>query len=228
MKDMKLSNIQKESEKIKIKKSINDYEDLKAQVLLQLGIMTYDKIRKGEIIDEEYNSLCNEIKGFDIEIYTKHMQLRSFENKSNKIVCQCGYVAFKNEKFCPQCGKNLIEEEKFYIICKHCNQETEKDSNFCACCGSKIKEESTHYHDDEIYFVNEEANIEDTIIEEIPEVSMIDEDFGKEFLKEKEELALEEDNFEDEIVTNNNIIETDSIEIKGREFLKGHKDNTQE
>ena len=43
MKDMKLSNIQKESEKIKIKKSINEYEDLKSQSLLKLGIMTFDK-----------------------------------------------------------------------------------------------------------------------------------------------------------------------------------------
>ena len=29
MKDMKLSNIQKESEKIKLKKEINEFEDLK-------------------------------------------------------------------------------------------------------------------------------------------------------------------------------------------------------
>ncbi|MEW9078341.1 zinc ribbon domain-containing protein [Terrisporobacter glycolicus] len=228
MKDMKFYNIQKESEKIKIKKNINDYEDFKAQALLKLGIMTYDKIRKGEIIDEEFTLLCDEIKGFDIEIYTKYMQLRSFENKSNKIVCQCGYVAFKNEKFCPQCGKSLIEEEEeSYIICKHCNQETEKDSNFCACCGSKIKEEPIHY-DDEVYFVNEEAKIKDTIIEEVPEVSMIEEDFGKNFLKEKEEIALEEENFENEIVEHNNIIETDSIEIEGREFLKDHQDNRPE
>ncbi|WP_343348077.1 zinc ribbon domain-containing protein [Terrisporobacter petrolearius] len=227
MKDMKFSNIQKESEKIKIKKNINDYEDLKAQALLKLGIMTYDKIRKGEVIDEEFNSLCDEIKAFDIEIYTKHMQLRSFENKSNKIDCQCGYVAFKNEKFCPQCGKSLIEKEKCYIICNHCNQETEKDSNFCACCGSKIKEDAIHYYD-EVYFVNEEAKIKDTIIEEVPEVSMIDKDSGKQFLKDKEELALEDDDFEDEIVTNNSVIETDSIEIEGREFLKGHQENRPE
>lgn len=212
MKDMKFSNIQKESEKIKIKKNINDYEDLKAQALLKLGIMTYDKIRKGEIIDEEFNLLCDEIKALDIEIYTKHMQLRSFENKSNKIVCKCGYVAFKNEKFCPQCGKSLIEKEKSYIICNHCKQETEKDSNFCACCGSKIKEE---------------AKFEDTIIEEVPEVSMTDQDSGKEFLKEKEEIALEED-FQDKIIIDNSVIETDSIEIEGREFLKGHQDNTSE
>jgi len=220
MKDMKFSNIQKESEKIKIKKHINDYEDLKAQTLLKLGIMTYDKIRKGEIIDEEFNLLCDEIKAFDIEIYTKHMQLRSFENKSNKIVCKCGYVAFKNEKFCPQCGKSLIEKEEPYIICNHCKQETEKDSNFCACCGSKIKEEAIHYYD--------EVKIEDTIIEEVPEVSMTDQDYGKEFLKEKEEIALEEDDFQEEIVKNNSVIETDSIEIEGREFLKGHQDNTSE
>lgn len=160
MNNMKLSNIQKESEKIKMKKGINDYEDLKAQALLKLGIMTYDKIRKGEIIDEEFNLLSDEIKNLDIEIYTKHMQLKSFENKSNKTVCKCGYVAFKNEKFCPQCGKNLIEEEKSYIICKHCNQETEKDSNFCACCGSKIKEE--------LALEQDYISTDDNIVEEDP------------------------------------------------------------
>ena len=58
MKDMKLSNIQKESEKIKIKKSINEYEDLKSQSLLKLGIMTFDKIRKNEINDKDFNEIC--------------------------------------------------------------------------------------------------------------------------------------------------------------------------
>lgn len=186
MKDMKLFNIQTESEKIKIKKSINDCEDLKAQVLLKLGIMTFDKIRKGEIIDMDFDILCDEIKNLDIEIYTNYMQLRNFENESKKTTCQCGYVAFKNEKFCPQCGKNLIEEEKLYITCQNCNKETEKDSNFCACCGSKIKQEFTHY-EDEVYCMDEDERLEECIFEEeIPEIDMVEEPIeieGREFLK---------------------------------------------
>ena len=43
MRDMKLSNIRKESERMKIKKDINECEDRKVQVLLQMGIKTFHK-----------------------------------------------------------------------------------------------------------------------------------------------------------------------------------------
>ena len=140
MKDMKLKKKKKESEKIKIKKSINEYEDLKSQSLLKLGIMTFDKIRKNEIHDKDFNEICEEIKNYDIEIYTKYMQLKNIENENNKTTCECGYVALKNEKFCPQCGKSLIKDEVSYIICPNCNQEIDEDSKFCSCCGNKIEE----------------------------------------------------------------------------------------
>lgn len=227
MKDMKLSNIQKESEKIKIKKIINDCEDLKAQSLIKLGIMTFDKIRKGEIIDDEFDAICEEIKSMDIEIYTKYMQLRSFEKESKKITCQCGYVAFKDEKFCPQCGNSLIEEEKSYIICANCNQETERNSNFCACCGSKMKDVDV-YNSDEVYCIDEDINIEEVIIsDEIPEVDMIEEDYGKEFLKEQD-VKIQEKNLEENEEENNDIIEEEFLEVEGRAFLKNHQNNTQE
>ena len=219
MKEIKLSNIQKESEKIKIKKAINDCEDFKAQLLLNLGIMTFDKIRKGEIIDEDFDSLCDEIKNLDIEIYTKYMQLRSFENENKRITCDCGYVAFKNEKFCPQCGKSLIEKEKRYITCSSCHQETEDDSNFCACCGSKIKQDSIVY-DEEVYCIEDDLYMDNSIEEEIPEVDMIEEDFGQEFLKEKEALDSEEYEEIDKYA-----VENDSLEIRGREFLKNNQEN---
>lgn len=223
MKDMKLSNIQKESEKIKIKKNINDCEDLKAQILLKLGIITFDKIRKGEIIDNDFDILCEEIKNLDIEIYKKYMQLRSFEKEIKKNICKCGYVAFKNEKFCPQCGKNLVEDEKLYITCPYCNQETEKDSNFCACCGSKVKQEFTHY-EDEVYCIDEEVSSEEYIFEEeIPKVGMIEEDFGKEFLNQQEELVREDDT-----IINEDSAKKDIIEMEGREFLKNHQNQIEE
>ena len=226
MKDMKLSNIQKESEKIKIKKSINDYEDIKAQALLKLGIMTFDKIRKGEIIDGDFDILCDEIKKFDIEIYKRYMQLRKFENENKRTTCECGYVAFKNEKFCPQCGKNLIEEEIAYITCLSCHEEIEKDSNFCACCGSKIKSEFTYY-DDDVYCENILFNMEESRLEEVPEIDMIEEDFGKEFLKEQEELAMEDEFIENIEISKDNV-EDDSLIIEGREFLKNHQESNQE
>ena len=195
MKDKKLTNIQKESEKLKIKKSINEYEDLKAQALLKLGIMTFDKIRKNKIYDEDFNDLCEEIKNYDIEIYTKYMSLRNFEKESNKTTCECGYVAFKNEKFCPQCGNSLIKEEKLSIICPNCNQETDEDSNFCACCGSKIEKITFNYEDKQF---NEEVNCEEenfdfsTESEEAPEVDMIEEieKEGREFLKNYEDTSI--------------------------------------
>lgn len=224
MKDMKLSNIQKESEKVKIKKRINECEDLKAQVLLKLGIMTFDKIRKGEIIDSNFDDLCNDIKSLDIEIYTKYMELRSFEKENKKISCECGYVAFKNEKFCPQCGKSLVKEEKLYITCPYCNEETEKDSKFCSCCGGKIEEIISNKN--EVYCDYEEEK-EDNTLEEITEFDMI-EDEAKAFLKKQEELAIENDDFEENIEINKSTIDEDLIIEDGREFLKNHKDNIQE
>ena len=77
MRDMKLSNIQKESERMKIKKDINECEDRKVQVLLQMGIKTFDKIRKSELVDSDYDELCEEIKSIDIDIYTKYMKLKT-------------------------------------------------------------------------------------------------------------------------------------------------------
>ena len=226
MKDMKLSNIQKESEKMKLKKSINDYEDLKAQKLLKLGIKTFDKIRKGEIIDGDFDNLCEDIKKFDIEIYKKYMQLRKFESENKRTTCECGYVAFKNEKFCPQCGKNLIEEEVSYITCQNCHEETEIDSNFCACCGSKIVSEFKYY-DDEVYCENTLFNMENYESEEVPEIDMVEEEFGKEFLKKQEELAIEE-NFIEDVEINNDDIEEDSIIMEGRKFLKTHQESSEE
>ena len=46
--------------------------------------MTFDKIRKNEIHDKDFNEICEEIKNYDIEIYTKYMQLKNIENENNE------------------------------------------------------------------------------------------------------------------------------------------------
>ena len=219
MKDMKLSNIQKESEKIKIKKSINEYEDLKAQSLLKLGIMTFDKIRKNKIQDEDFNSICEEIRGYDIEIYTKYMQLKNIENENNKTTCECGYVALKNEKFCPQCGKSLIKDEVSYIICPNCNQEIDEDSKFCSCCGNKIEEIQYTYKE------KENCDDEEFAFDTSEEIEKVD------ILHENKKDFLDEETYEENILNNHIDIDEKTkddtfLEKKGREFLKSHEENT--
>lgn len=219
MKDMKLSNIQKESEKIKIKKSINEYEDLKSQSLLKLGIMTFDKIRKNEIHDKDFNEICEEIKNYDIEIYTKYMQLKNIENKNNKTTCECGYVALKNEKFCPQCGKSLIKDEVSYIICPNCNQEIDEDSKFCSCCGNKIEEIQYTYKE------KENCDDEEFAFDTSEEIEKVD------ILHENKKDFLDEETYEENILNNHVDIDEKTkddtfLEKKGREFLKSHEENT--
>ena len=187
MKDMKLSNIQKESEKIKLKKEINEFEDLKAKSLLKLGIMTFDKIRKNEIVNKDFDEICEEIKKFDIEIYTKYMQIYKFEKENSKTTCECGYVAFKNEQFFPQCGKSLIKEEKPSIICPNCSQEIDEDSIFCTCCGNRVSIEKEY---------NEEVYCEDNELDFYIEKEELEEDFvekeGREFLKVHQDNNMEQ------------------------------------
>ncbi|WP_297136025.1 zinc ribbon domain-containing protein [Terrisporobacter sp.] len=233
MKDMKLSNIQKESERLRIKKEINDCEDRKAQVLLQMGIKTFDKIRKNELIDSDYDELCEEIKHIDIDIYTNYMKLRSLEKENKKTKCECGYVAFKNEKFCPQCGNNLVqEEEEIFMVCGNCNEKTEIDSNYCACCGSKISRENSH-ENNEVYI--EEYDFENNIIEDEVIIDCVSEKHNEnQVIEDGENILKDVDNINENsyevqsnteeftIVENNNEFENEEkyIEKEGREFLK--------
>lgn len=218
---MKLSNIQKESEKIKIKKSINEYEDLKASSLLKLGIMTFEKIRKNQIVDSDFNEICEEIKNYDIEIYQRYMQLRSFENENKKITCECGYVALKNEKFCPQCGNNLVKEEMRSIICNNCHEKIDEDSIFCSCCGSKI--EKIEYHEDVYDEVESlQFNLNENIIEEDMEKEYILDDDKD--LEEITELEVSSDKIEEKEDKKENSF----LENEGREFLKNYQENSME
>lgn len=221
MRGMKISNIQKESEKMKIKKDINQCEDRKVQVLLQMGIKTFDKIRKSELVDSDYDELCEEIKSIDIDIYTKYMKLRRLEKENKKATCQCGYVALKNEKFCPQCGNNLVQEEKKFIVCDNCNEETEINSNYCSCCGSKISRENNIENK---YIYIEEDDFEKNIISDKVVIDCVSVDDANNEIIEKIENTSKEINY---IIENYKDLESDNeekyIENKGREFLKNRE-----
>ena len=134
MKDMKLSNIQKESEKIKIKKSINEYEDLKSQSLLKLGIMTFDKIRKNEIHDKDFNEICEEIKSkdekFEYKIFADNGPL---VDRYLAYLAGLGYYGINNNLITDKYGSyvfigyivnnyNLEPDEKLNKNCMKCNK----------------------------------------------------------------------------------------------------------
>lgn len=197
--ERKINSIQKETDRLKIKKSISDSEDRKAKLFFEMGMKTYYKIRKGELSTEDFEEICDEIKNLDIDIYTQYMKLRQLQENSKRTTCECGYVAFKDEKFCPQCGQNLQPKELEYKLCKSCNSKIDIDSNFCGCCGHKIEDEIEEgiYQSEILYDIYDEDKLDDN--------------------------DIKEDSLEEEIYD-----EEEYIELEGREFLIHQQKNEDE
>ena len=114
----KKNSFQIESDKLKIKKNISDYEEQKAKLILDLGMQVYHKVRLGEMTGNEFNGLCEGIKALDIDIYNENIKLKRLGEQKQKVTCICGYTASKNEKFCPHCGQSLKEQESNFIVCE--------------------------------------------------------------------------------------------------------------
>lgn len=201
----RLSNIQKETEKNKIIKNINKLEDLKAESLLSLGIVAFEKIRKNIIEDDDFNEICEVIKNYDIEIYNNYTQLRSLEDKNMKTKCECGYLAFHGEKFCSQCGNSLVKEEKEYIICLNCNEKIDVDSNYCVCCGNKV-ENITNYYEE--YIKDDEVYCETEGLDNVSEIQEVD------------RIYYNQDESDTMKVIEEETLIDKSIEEEGREFLR--------
>ena len=110
----------------------------KANLLLDMGIMTYEKIRNEIIIDDSFDNICNEILEIDKLIYNNNLRIKKLEEKSKDLVCECGSVLNSENKFCGSCGKKVEIEENYLIECIRCNSLNEEDSVYCACCGIKL------------------------------------------------------------------------------------------
>lgn len=127
--------------KIDIKKVINEAEIKKTNILLEMGMLTFKKIRLDEINDDSFNELCNEILELDKIIYESNLSINELEKDKKGIFCECGYVANINDKFCVECGRK-IESDNNEIdlkVCSHCDNEMDGDSNYCTCCGNKLE-----------------------------------------------------------------------------------------
>ena len=131
--------------KHKVDNEINDiYTEIenaqmrKTDLLLNLGIMTYEKIRKSIIIDESFDNICDEILEIDKLIYNNNLKIKSLEESSKELVCECGNILNSENNFCPSCGKKIEVEEEYFIECVRCNSLNEDDSIYCGCCGVKL------------------------------------------------------------------------------------------
>lgn len=127
-----------ENEKYDMKMEIENAQIKKANLLLDMGMMTYEKIRNNIIIDDSFNNICNEILEIDKLIYNNNLKLKKMEENLNELVCECGSILKSENKFCGTCGKKVELEDSYLVKCIRCDSLNEEDSVYCACCGVKL------------------------------------------------------------------------------------------
>ena len=77
-----MNNIKNSNESIKIKNIIKDAEDKKSLLLIDMGSLTYQKIRENIIIDKDFDTICTEILELDKIIYNNNKELENeFKNR---------------------------------------------------------------------------------------------------------------------------------------------------
>lgn len=127
-------------EKSKINREIDDIQEKKSKLFLEMGMLTYQKIRENSIDDECFDKFCDELLGFDKIIYEKNMEINDMEIAENNVTCECGYVGNINDKYCAECGRKFELDNDYddFIVCGYCESEIDSESEFCPCCGRKI------------------------------------------------------------------------------------------
>ncbi|MGL6107130.1 zinc ribbon domain-containing protein [Romboutsia sp.] len=115
---------------------VEEAQTEKTSLLLEMGMLTYRKIRENRINDKDFDNICKEILELDKIIYANKLDLE----EERKLTCECGNIINTDDKFCSECGNKISTEEKLedFIVCKHCEYEIDLDSNYCICCGNKV------------------------------------------------------------------------------------------
>ena len=134
------NEIELHKEKTRINSFINEAEDKKSTLLIELGMLTYQKIRNGYSYDEMFENIANEIMELDKIIYNNNIELEKINRSSATNKCECGNIIKLEDKFCSVCGMSLEDLSKDETItCEFCEAEIDEDSNYCVCCGRKVK-----------------------------------------------------------------------------------------
>lgn len=124
----------------KYNKVIEDAQFNRDSLLLEIGTLVYEKIRRNELSDLEISEKCKPLVGFDYTIYKNKMNIREITKTNEGIVCECNTVLSQDDKFCSGCGKKVevIKDSIEYIRCSTCEMDIPSDSTFCPCCGYKV------------------------------------------------------------------------------------------
>lgn len=140
-------------EKAKINSDIENYNNQKNDLFLQLGELIYNLHENGEISVPQCEGICNAIVSCENDIrvlYTKLQELEkermrsAFSNISveNGIKCDCGYINSATAKFCAGCGRELImlssdEKKTAGRVCE-CGYVNKETSKYCMNCGKAL------------------------------------------------------------------------------------------
>lgn len=66
-------------EKSKLNREIDDIQEEKAKIFLEMGILTYQKIREDSINDNSFDKFCDELLELDKLIYEKIWKLMKWK-----------------------------------------------------------------------------------------------------------------------------------------------------
>lgn len=138
--------LQVSQEVSRLKREVSEASTAKSKILLEVGQLTYKKMRTGEVNDEELKGVTNRLLSLDHTIYQatfKIHELNAREGTDNGITCpNCEMENDEHAKFCGGCGdrieKKVVSEEVDFAHCDTCEEAIPKSSNFCPCCGMKV------------------------------------------------------------------------------------------
>lgn len=123
---------------VETNKAIDEVKSEKASILLEMGMLTYRKIRENTLVDCDYNDLSNQIMELDKIIYAHKLEVEQIKNAKIDTLCECGNVIGSKDNFCSECGNQVEVEENINLVtCKYCSYEIDSDSSYCPCCGNK-------------------------------------------------------------------------------------------
>lgn len=125
----------------RLNKNVQDTSLRKEEVLLDLGIYIYQKVREGLLNNDEINEKCKPIIGFDHVIYDAKLKINELKKEIEPVKCSCGAVLKPSDRFCGKCGQKveISVDSTEYIECEICLSQIDKDSKYCPCCGTFLK-----------------------------------------------------------------------------------------
>lgn len=137
----KLQNIKEVS---KLNRYINELSQKKTKTLLELGQLTYLKIRTKQISDIDLVELTRSFTDIDKEIYLtlcKLGELNSIQPEASSCP-HCGKAISESDQFCGGCGnkidlKSKLQQFEQYKECVGCLVKIPCNSVYCPCCGIK-------------------------------------------------------------------------------------------